>query len=109
MPLPGGPADKQGNRYERLWTEYQLLRLLDSAFESIRLEEPGVDEAEFVIRSGNHKEFHQAKRAGIRGSWTVASLKKERVLIAISEFLAEPNSRFVFVSGCSARRVIRSL
>ena len=28
MPLPGGPADKLGNRYENWWTVWQLVRML---------------------------------------------------------------------------------
>ena len=102
MPLPGGPADKLGNRYERLWTAYQLLCLLDGRCESVRLEEPGVDKTEFVISRGDHREFHQAKRAGMRGSWSVASLETEGVLQSISELLMDPNAGFVFVSGCAA-------
>ena len=104
MTLPGGAANKLGNRYERVWTAYQLLRLLDGRYESIRLEEPGVDKAEFVIRGGDHKEFHQAKRAGIRASWSVASLaaKGVGVLQAVNGFLKDRNASFVFVSGCAA-------
>ena len=29
MPLPGGPADKFGNRYEHWWTVLQLVRVID--------------------------------------------------------------------------------
>ena len=104
MSLPGGAADKLGNRYERVWTAYQLLRLLDGRYESVRLEEPGVDKAEFVIRRGDHKEFHQAKRGGIRASWSVASLAADGVgvLQSMSELLRDQNASFVFVSGCAA-------
>ena len=102
MPLPGGPADKLGNRYERLWTAYQFLCLLDGGCESVRLEEPGVDKAEFVIRRGERSEFHQAKRVGMRGRWSVASLVAEGVLQSMNELLKDPNASFVFVSGCAA-------
>lgn len=102
MPLPGGPANKLGNRYEGLWTARQLLRLLDGRCESIRLEEPGVDKAEFVVRRGDRSEFHQAKRAGMRGSWSVASLAQEGVLQSVKELLKDSNASFVFVSGCAA-------
>ena len=102
MPLPGGPADKLGNRYEALWTAYQLLRLLDGECESVRLEEPGVDKAEFVVRRGDRSEFHQAKRAGMREKWSLASLAAEGVLQSVKELLTDPNASFVFVSGCAA-------
>lgn len=102
MSLPGGPADKLGNRYEGLWTARQLLRLLDGECESVRLEEPGVDKAEFVVRRGDRSEFHQAKRAGMSGAWSVASLAREGVLHSVKELLTDPNASFVFVSGCAA-------
>ena len=68
----------------------------------MRLEEPGVDKAEFVIRRGDRIEFHQAKRAGMRGTWSVASLSAEGVLQSMNELLTHPNASFVFVSGCAA-------
>ena len=102
MPLPGGPADKLGNRYEALWTAWQFLHLLDGRCESVRLEEPGVDKAEFVVRRGDRSEFHQAKRAGMRGTWSLASLAAEGVLQSVKELLTDPNASFVFVSGCAA-------
>lgn len=102
MPLPGGPANKLGNRYERLWTAYQFLHLLDGRSESVRVEEPGADKAEFVVRRGDQSEFHQAKCAGIRGIWSVASLVAEGVLKSMHEFLADPNARYIFASGCLA-------
>ena len=58
MPLPGGPADKFGNRYELWWTVSQLVRMLHGQTESIRIEDPGVTKAEFVISSGRQREFH---------------------------------------------------
>ena len=63
MPLPGGPADKFGNRYELWWTVLQLIRIMDGEAESIRIEDPTVDKAEFVLAAGGHQELHQAKRS----------------------------------------------
>ena len=40
MTLPGGPADKLGNRYERWWTLSELMRLLHGDAEAIRIEAP---------------------------------------------------------------------
>jgi hypothetical protein len=71
MPLPGGPADKLGNRYENWWTIYQLVRMLQGACASIRIENPGVDKAEFVLvlSVGGRREWHQAKRSHPSGRW----------------------------------------
>ena len=60
MPLPGGPSDKLGNRYEVWWTVSQLLRIIDGQAESIRNhEEPTADKAEFEITANSQQELHQ--------------------------------------------------
>ena len=63
MPLPGGPSDKFGNRYELWWTVSQLVRMLHGQAESIRIEDPGLTKAEFLIVSQGRRELHQAKRS----------------------------------------------
>ena len=60
MPLPGGPSDKIGNRYELWWTVSQLVRIINGQAENIRIEDLAVDKAEFVITAGGYREFHQA-------------------------------------------------
>ena len=52
MPLPGGAAEKFGNRYERRWTVACLLDVMDEKADSIRLEppEPEGQGFEFWIR-----------------------------------------------------------
>ena len=101
MSLPGGAADKLGNRYERLWTAYQLLGLLDGRCDSIRLEEPGVDKAEFVIRRGDRQEFHQVKCAGMRARWSVASLAAEGVGVLPADRTNNRSKR----DGCEVRLI----
>src|ERR1700754_597390 len=101
MPLPGGPADKLGNRYENWWTVWQLVRMLQGACESIRIEDPGVDKAEFVLGVGGGREWHQAKRSHPTGQWTLARLAGAdvEVLQAIGASLDSNADRFVFVSA----------
>jgi hypothetical protein len=107
MPLPGGPADKLGNRYENWWTVWQLVRQLQGACESIRIEDPGVDKAEFVLAVGGHREWHQAKRSHPSGRWTLAKLAGSEVglLQAIGKLLDGNADRFVFVSATDAREL----
>ena len=103
MPLPGGPADKFGNRYELWWTVSQLVRIMDGQAESIRIEDPTVDKAEFVVTARGHQELHQAKRSHPTGRWSLSSLGGEGLLQAMFEQLARnPSARFVFVSGSDA-------
>lgn len=45
--LPGGPADKAGLIHEALWGVYAMLKVLCGEADSICIEEPGVDGAEF--------------------------------------------------------------
>jgi hypothetical protein len=106
MPLPGGPADKIGNRYERWWTVTQLIRLLSGLVDSIRIEEPGVTKAEFVV-TGKYREFHQAKRSHPSGKWSLAVLGTDDVgvLHAIWDHLSGNDNRFVFVSSSDAREL----
>ena len=108
MTLPGGPANKAGNRYERLWTVDQLLRLLDGRADSIRIEAPGVDKAEFVVYGGDVREWHQAKRNSPGGHWSVASLAEARVGVvqAMEALLSDRDTRFVFVSGSAAPELV---
>ena len=63
MTLPGGVADKLGNRYEKWWTLSEFIRMLRGDTEAIRIEEPRVDKAEFVVTAGTRRELHQVKRS----------------------------------------------
>jgi hypothetical protein len=107
MPLPGGSADKLGNRYELWWTVWQLVRMLDGKGDSIRIEDPGVTKAEFVISYGGRRELHQAKRSHPDGKWSLASLSASdmRLLQAIHAQLTGNDDRFVFVSSSDAREL----
>ena len=103
MPLPGGPADKFGNRYEHWWTVLQLVRVIDGQATSIRIEAPAVNKAEFVLTTGDHQGLHQAKRSHPNGKWSLFSLGAEGLLQAMFDRLSEDSSvRFVFVSGSDA-------
>ena len=102
MTLPGGPADKLGNRYERWWTVAELLRMIDDGTDALRIEDPGVEKAEFVVETGSHREFHQAKRSHPSGKWTVRRLWSEGLLLAVGEQLAGNDNQFVFVSSSDA-------
>ena len=105
MTLPGGPAAKFGNRYEKLWTLSELVRMLRGETDSMRIEVPGQDGAEFVVQNGAQKEFHQAKRSYRSGSWSMATLASAGVLAAIGDLLRGNNHRFVFASGSDAREL----
>lgn len=104
MPLPGGPSDKFGNRYELLWTISQFVRILHGQAECIRIEDPGVTKAEFVITSGGTRELHQAKRSHQDGKWSLASLAAPDVnlLQAMFTALSGNSGHFVFVSSSDA-------
>ena len=105
MTLPGGPAEKLGNRYERWWTLSELVRILKGSTESLRIEDPNVDKAEFVVTAGSRRELHQAKRSHSTGKWTLSELARDGLLRAIGEQLAGNDDRFVFVSGSEAREL----
>ena len=103
MTLPGGAADKLGNRYEKWWTLSEFVRMLRGDTEAIRIEAPGVDKAEFVVAAGAHRELHQVKRSHPNGKWSLAALRTDGLLEALGSHLADNADRFVFASGSDAR------
>lgn len=107
MPLPGGPANKFGNRYELWWTVSQLVRMLHGQAESIRIEDPGLSKAEFIVTKEGRRELHQAKRNHPDGKWSLASLAASdaQLLQAMFAELAGNDARFVFVSASDAREL----
>ena len=103
MPLPGGPADKFGNRYESWWTVFQLVRIIRGDAEIIRIEELTVEKAEFVITAGDRRELHQTKLRHPNGKWSLHYLAQDCLLLSMFDQLSKnPNIRFIFVSGSDA-------
>lgn len=76
MPLPGGPSDKLGNRYELRWIARRFVDLLTGRLQWLRIEPPGEDAIEFRCGSNAGEEAHQVKR-GLSGGghWTIAALQ----------------------------------
>lgn len=107
MPLPGGAADKFGNRYEGRWTVSCILDVMAERADSIWLEPPGPEGegAEFRVRKGNTLEYHQAKRQHTSGRWTLSNLEQVKVLSRFAEKLKEPNAQCFFVSGNDAYQI----
>ena len=102
MTLPGGPADKLGNRYENWWTLSEFVRMLQGGAESIRIEEPGTHKAEFAVTTSSRRELHQVKRSHPNGKWSLAALRADGLLEAIGRQLAGSEDRFVFASAGDA-------
>ena len=105
MTLPGGPADKLGNRYETWWTVSALVRMLRGDADALRIEGLGVEKAEFVVTAGARRELHQAKRSHRRGKWSLAELASDGLLQEIGNALTGDDDRFVFASGSDAREL----
>jgi hypothetical protein len=103
MPLVGGPSDKAGNSYERRWTVFAMLDVLDGRAQSLRIEVPGDDGAgsEFRLMVGAVPEWHQAKRQRAAGPWTMSALVSEGVVQPWRAHLAR-GERCVFVSTTGA-------
>ena len=105
MTLPGGAADKLGNRHEKWWTLSVFVRMFQGYAEAIRIEEPGTDKAEFVVTTGTCRELHQVKRSHPKGKWSLAALRADGLLDAIGKRLAGNEDRFVFASTSDAREL----
>lgn len=102
---PGGIADKVGNRYEALWLIRHLLELIDGRAQAITIEpvgEAGIG-VEFAVERNHGTEWHQAKRQ-TSGSWTIARLASEGVLVTFQCKLAvSATNTCVFVSTDPAK------
>ncbi len=107
MTLPGGPANKLGNRYEKWWTVSECVRMLRGDTKEIRIEDPGVEKAEFVVTVGSRRELHQAKRSHRSGKWSITALASDGLLQAIGNELAGNDDRFVFVSRSDAPDLVK--
>ena len=103
--LPGGPAAKFGNRYETWCAVAELVRLLHGEADTLRIEVPGIDKAEFVVATGTRREAHQVKRSHPEGKWSFAALRADGLIRDIGKYVADDNSRFVFTSGSEAREL----
>ena len=79
--------------------------MLGGETEAIRVEDPGVDKAEFVVTTGARRELHQVKLSHPNGNWSLAALRSDGLLQAIGAQLADNDDRFVFVSGSDAREL----
>lgn len=103
MPLPGGPSDKAGNSYERRWTVFALITLLEGHAQGLRVEVPGEDGigSEFRLMVGGVAEWHQAKRQRAAGHWTVNALVNDGVLAPWQVNLSR-GDRCVFVASTGA-------
>ena len=80
--------------------------MLSGATDSIRIEPPGLEKAEFVVTRGSVRELHQAKRSIPSGSWTIARLSSDGLLPAIGSTLNGNRDVFVFVSGSGAQELL---
>ncbi|MEY6434262.1 hypothetical protein ABC977_17865, partial [Thioalkalicoccus limnaeus] len=102
MPLPGGDADKAGNRYELRWTVRQFIRLLTDEVVWIELEPIGDegDRIEFrLCRSDRRIEAHQVKRQQSgKAYWTIADLARANVLAGLRKHALDNAAEFIFVS-----------
>lgn len=103
MPLVGGPSDKAGNSYERRWTVFALIDLLEGRAQTLRTEVPGDDGvgSEFRLIVDGVPEWHQAKRQRSGGPWTVSALANEGVVQPWKAHLVR-GERCVFVSSTGA-------
>ena len=84
MPLPGGPSDKAGNRYELIWTVRCMIRVMRGEAEWIHLEPPGRRSRagiEFSLKTSSGIEYHQVKRQLTgKGVWPLSELDSRGVL-----------------------------
>ncbi|MER8521256.1 ATP-binding protein [Mesorhizobium sp. M0644] len=89
--IPGGIADKLGNRYEAKWLVRSLMDVLSGKaewlqFENIDTEFHGF---EFGIRRDGLTEWHQTKISSPGGNWAIGALGREGILSAFANRLSK--------------------
>lgn len=91
--IPGGIADKQGNRYESKWLVRKLLDVLRGSASSVLYEgtADGFAGFEFRLVVGDESQWHQVKISNTSGNWTANRLKTLGVLDAFKNRLALEN------------------
>ena len=99
--LPGGAADKLGNRYETWWTLIRLADVLDGKASRMRLEPPGTagEGVEFWVDEADLRWFEQVKLTD--RTWTIERLIKEGVLEALLRHLADKHRARLIASSRS--------
>ncbi len=96
--LSGGPAAKSGSTYESYWGVRAMIELLHKRADSLRIEEPRVDGAEFWIESNGEREYWQVKRQLLsQQNWTLSELGRGGVLSGFLELL-RAGHRCIFAS-----------
>lgn len=98
--LPGGAADKLGNRYEDWWTLCRVADVLRGRAASIRLEPPGEAGVgvEFYVDGPDGRWYEQVKDQPAGGNWTPRRLSREGVLSSLLGHLAAGHSIRLVVS-----------
>lgn len=94
--MPGGAADKVGNRYEKQWGIWALLELLGGEHDTVTIEKPGETWAEFLTEDDGSITWYQVKLKGTTASGTLSSVKS--ILMDFKEKLSE-GDRCVLIPG----------
>lgn len=99
--LPGGAADKLGNRYEHLWLVLRITEMLEGHVSQIRLEPPGVSGTgiEFTVEVNGATWGEQTKDEA--RNWTINRLIKEGVVHA-ARIQIDQGRHYRFVASSSA-------
>jgi hypothetical protein len=102
--IPGGRADKFGNRFERIWVVSLALEVIEGRLSTIKWEPLGAEGegVECVVTQPDGlKKYHQCKiQNGNEGKWSVADLGANGVLVNAKRHLeADPRCKFFFVSS----------
>ena len=106
--IPGGPADKLGNEFERLWAIRHLIQVIEDRARSVTIEALGNDErgTEFwVARPDGTREAasHCKRENGSRGDWSIAEFHAKNIILnAKFQLDQDPAHRFHFVSADKA-------
>jgi hypothetical protein len=100
MPIPGGHADKFGNRFEANWGVQVMVHILLGLADSIQIESALEDDKiEFVLVSSGKEGAWQIKRQTSQDTWTLTGLSSRGVLGFLEQaFLQKRSAVFASMS-----------
>lgn len=91
--IPGGIADKLGNRYEAKWLVLKLIEVIRGQASMLCFEGPAEAFAgfEFLLEKGSENHWYQVKISNTSGNWTTGRLQKQGVLESFRKRLSLEN------------------
>ena len=101
--MPGGAADKAGNRYEHLWVVLRIMELIEGSVSRIRLEPPGLAGTGIELETDIDGVTWGEQTKDSASNWTIKRLIRKGVLASAKvQFDRGRHFRLIVTSSAEA-------